>query len=168
MNVGPLVFYVPGRPRPQGSKTPGLTKDGRTFMRESGAAQLRPWRKAIRQAAADAVILQFGRGSSAPAFGSDPVSLVLTFGMRWPASHHGRRTWPTARPDVDKLVRAALDAITGPVVADDSQVVSLTARKVWAERDVDWPEGLHVWCNLVPGFVSALGSMPQPTTEGHR
>lgn len=148
-----LAFYVPGRPRPQGSKSPGLTKDGRPFMRESGAAQLRPWRKAIRQAAVDALTLRDGQ-SKGPAF-DGPVGLVLTFGMRWPASHHGKPTWPTARPDLDKLARAVLDAITGPVVADDSQVVSLTARKVWAERDVDWPEGLHVWANYSPGFVPA-------------
>jgi hypothetical protein len=35
------------------------------------------------------------------------------------------------RPDLDKLVRAVLDALTGPVLADDGQVVLLSAGKFY-------------------------------------
>jgi Holliday junction resolvase RusA-like endonuclease len=37
------------------------------------------------------------------------------------------------KPDLDKLVRALGDAITGIVVRDDSQIAVLQARKVYGE-----------------------------------
>jgi Holliday junction resolvase RusA-like endonuclease len=36
-------------------------------------------------------------------------------------------------PDLDKLVRAILDSLTGVVWRDDAQVVDIVARKVYAE-----------------------------------
>ena len=42
-------------------------------------------------------------------------------------------TFRAQRPDVDKLTRAVLDACTGIVYADDSQVVCLVARKEYGE-----------------------------------
>lgn len=44
------------------------------------------------------------------------------------------RTSKLAAPalDVDKLLRAALDALTGVVFVDDRQVVEAVARKAWA------------------------------------
>lgn len=63
-----------------------------------------------------------------------PVRLELGFVMPRPKSTPKSKT-PAAikRPDVDKLARAVLDAITGVVVADDSQVVHLVATKRIAE-----------------------------------
>ena len=43
--------------------------------------------------------------------------------------------WRPARPDIDKLARAVLDALTGIVWVDDDQVVELVCRKRW------WVEG---------------------------
>ena len=37
----------------------------------------------------------------------------------------------TTRPDVDKLIRAVLDALTGIVYADDSQVTAVSAAKLF-------------------------------------
>ncbi len=42
-------------------------------------------------------------------------------------------------PDVDKLARCALDALSGVVIKDDAQVVELYARKRYGE-----PERLEV------------------------
>src|SRR5690606_17166348 len=42
--------------------------------------------------------------------------------------------WPAGRPDLDKLARAALEAITGVVIADDSTVVDLCLRKRYAHN----------------------------------
>lgn len=36
------------------------------------------------------------------------------------------------QPDVDKLIRAVLDALTGRAYADDAQVIDVTGMKVWA------------------------------------
>jgi Holliday junction resolvase RusA-like endonuclease len=38
---------------------------------------------------------------------------------------------PTTKPDIDNLLKAALDAINGIVVADDAQAVEIIARKVY-------------------------------------
>lgn len=145
----PVTFLVAGAPRSQGSHRAAVTRAGAPYLLESNAAVLRPWRKAVKAAAVEAMA---GRMAFA-----GPVGIVLTFAVRHPASHQGRASWPIAKNigDLDKFVRAALDAITGPVLVDDSQIVSLTARKVWALVDVDWPQGLHVWANNVPGYSPA-------------
>lgn len=41
----------------------------------------------------------------------------------------GTRPWHTTKPDLDKLSRAAKDALTGVIWTDDSQVVDLVAHK---------------------------------------
>ena len=60
-----------------------------------------------------------------------------------------RRVWPECRPDLNKLSRACLDALTGIVWRDDSQVVRLEAEKeygvpgvvIWVERVTDGDDG---------------------------
>jgi Holliday junction resolvase RusA-like endonuclease len=37
------------------------------------------------------------------------------------------------RDDVDKFVRAVLDAITGPIVDDDARIVRIVAEKVYVD-----------------------------------
>jgi Holliday junction resolvase RusA-like endonuclease len=59
-----------------------------------------------------------------------PVSVAITFALTRPPSV--RRRWHTTRPDVDKLTRCVLDALTGTAVIDDGQVVEVHARKRYA------------------------------------
>lgn len=42
---------------------------------------------------------------------------------------------PTVRPDLDKCLRAVLDALTGVAYADDSQVVAVVTDKVYGPCD---------------------------------
>ena len=42
-----------------------------------------------------------------------------------------KRAYPTVAPDLDKLVRAVLDALTGICYLDDSQVTDIRASKVY-------------------------------------
>jgi crossover junction endodeoxyribonuclease RusA len=59
-----------------------------------------------------------------------PVGIDLHFGIPKPKSApKRRRVWPAKRPDLDKLTRAVLDALTYVIFADDSQVVELHASK---------------------------------------
>jgi len=59
-----------------------------------------------------------------------PVGIDLHFGLPKPKSApKKRRVWPDKRPDLDKLTRAVLDALTYVVYADDSQVVEIRATK---------------------------------------
>lgn len=73
-----------------------------------------------------------------------PVAVRLDFVMPRPKSTPKRSTPPAVkRPDLDKLVRAVLDACTEVAWRDDSQVISLSASKRIAELDGDIP-GVHI------------------------
>jgi Holliday junction resolvase RusA-like endonuclease len=132
--VDVVAFTVDGAPAPQGSKSARVTNAGTTYMHESGRERLEPWRNAVAARAREAMA---GR---APLTG--PLELDVAFAFGRPRSHyrtgrHAGELKPTApiycdkRPDLDKLLRAIGDAITGIVVVDDAQVVELRARKYY-------------------------------------
>lgn len=56
-----------------------------------------------------------------------PIGLDLTFIVKQPATV--RRPLPSVRPDLDKYVRAVMDALTKVVYVDDGQVCDILARK---------------------------------------
>jgi len=129
----PIEFRVAGIPVPQGSKATHTTKAGQTFSREANR-NLGPWRNAIAAAASEAMA---GRP---PLDG--PLLLEATFNFPRPKSHYrtGRHVgevkasapvWCTTRPDLDKLLRAVGDAITGYVCHDDAQLVEVEAVKAY-------------------------------------
>jgi len=116
-----ITFSVPGKPAPQGSKR----HVGRGVLVES-SREVGPWRERVALAADNAM---GGRELVAGA-----VTVGLDFVLPRPKSAPKRST-PLAvkRPDIDKLARACLDAITGIIVGDDAQVVDLRAAKRVAE-----------------------------------
>jgi len=119
-----LTTFVAGKPAPQGSKR--YLGAGRPMIESSKAVA--PWRADIRT---HLLIAHDGP----PLAGA--VHLVLEFVLPRPTSTPKRRT-PAAvkRPDLDKLIRAVLDAVTSAGVwRDDSQVVQLDVRKRIAEAD---------------------------------
>jgi len=119
-----LEVYVAGNPAPQGSKR----HVGNGRMIES-SKRLHPWRSTI------AAAVRFDMLEGALAF-RGAVVVALDFVMPRPVSTPRRFTPPAVkRPDIDKLARAVLDAITGIAIADDSQVVELIATKRIAEID---------------------------------
>lgn len=59
------------------------------------------------------------------------VSVSLGFLLRRPKSVS--REHPTVPPDVDKLVRAVLDSLTGTVYEDDAQVTDMHVTKRYCE-----------------------------------
>ena len=123
INLMTLSTFVPGRPAPQGSKR----YVGNGISIESSKA-VKPWRADIREH----VTANF---TGPPLTG--PVTVVLTFVMPRPVGAPKLST-PAAvkRPDIDKLTRAVLDALSSAGMwRDDSQVVELVARKRLAERD---------------------------------
>lgn len=125
--TAPLHFTIPGQPAPQGSKN-AYQRGGRIVLVES-SSRLPAWRAEAVRCALDAVAVS---ACEFPIAG--PVEVSLIFHLKIPKRLAG--AWPTKRPDVDKLARAALDALTiAGVFGDDSQVVRLTARKVWALGD---------------------------------
>lgn len=130
-----LAFFVRGLPAPQGSKRALRNRHtGRVALVES-SKHVAPWRSDVRDAALASM------GDQAPYGGAVEVELV--FALPRPKAHHvggdparglrpGAPPVPTGKPDVDKLARAVLDALTGIVWADDAQVAGLAAYKRYA------------------------------------
>lgn len=115
-----VSVFVAGRPVPQGSKR----HVGNGILVES-AKGLAAWREAIAWQAR-AAAQKAGHRSDY----SGPVVLDLRFTV--PAPQRLPAASPIRRPDIDKLSRAVLDALTGVWYVDDSQVVSLCAHKAYA------------------------------------
>ena len=126
MNVS---FMVHGVPVPQGSKRALVHRStGRAVVIEQGGARHRDWRADVKAAAHDAMVaLDDTDWLLRPGWVlRGPVGVSICFTVPKPKSApKTRRTWPDRRPDLDKLVRAVLDAITGEVIADDAQVVGM-------------------------------------------
>src|SRR6478609_7705675 len=62
----------------------------------------------------------------------EPLALMAIFHVPKPSSAPTWKLWARGRPDVDKLARSALDALTGVLWVDDSRVVSLCVQKPYA------------------------------------
>jgi Holliday junction resolvase RusA-like endonuclease len=142
-----LTVFVAGLPKPQGSKNArpiyrgrGQAREftGRVAQVESAGPAHAVWRADVRAALLD--------DHGQPRTRLDgPVTVALHFVLPRPASASPRRPTPpaTARPDLDKLVRAVLDAITSAGIwADDAGVTAIFATKRRAE--VNEPTGCHI------------------------
>jgi len=125
--LGRVAFQVYGLPVPQGSTRAFVVK-GRPII-TSTSKGLPAWRHLVSSEAQ--------RHARTPFEG--PVAVQLEFSLPKPKSAPKKRfTYPTKRPDLDKLVRSVLDGITHVLVRDDSQVVSITATKEYG------PPGVHI------------------------
>lgn len=125
-----LYIRVEGEPVPQGSVR-AFERGGKVVSVAGNAGRLERWRGDIRSVARQAME---GHEMLGPAVA---VSCVFLFAR--PKSHlrangEVREAYQDAepRPDIDKLVRAVLDALTGIAYRDDKHVVSLTAVKMYA------------------------------------
>lgn len=125
--AGWAQFYVPGHPSTKGSWRPIHTKTGRVFMAHNNPAAYESWCGVVKQYAASHV--------KEPCAG--PVDISLVFFLNRPKAHHRANgelkpaapPYPMGKPDVDKLARLILDALTGIAWKDDAQVVKLTVGK---------------------------------------
>lgn len=129
-----LTFEVLGDPKPQGSKRAIQPKHGGPpVVIESAGTPLKDWRRAMTDAGREA------RGDAKPL--DEPVAVSLAFRLKRPRSP--RFVYPGVTPDLDKLVRAALDSLTAArVLRDDCLVVQIRTSKVY-ETDAN-PPGLVV------------------------
>ena len=134
--IAVVRFDVIGTPAPQGSKRGFVNKaTGKVSMVESSSERVRSWREDVRAAALAAVD---GTGLL-----TGPVRVTVVFRLARPKGHYGTGRnaatlkasaprYPAGKPDLDKLERATLDALTGTVIADDCQVVELHTAKRYA------------------------------------
>jgi Holliday junction resolvase RusA-like endonuclease len=120
-----VAFAVVGIPQPQGNKTAynGHVVEGR---RPAAREAFKSWRSAIMDKARAAA-------EEHGPFPDGPLHLGLTFYMPKPASARKAEFWCWKRPDIDKLERAVLDALTqSGLIGDDSRVVSVHKSKPYA------------------------------------
>lgn len=140
-----LRFVVFGRAQQKGSKRVlpirGRPADERHIVLVDSNRNAAPWERMVRSAAADA--MTSAQRSSLIRSG---VLVELVFCFARPRSHFGRgrnaeRVRPSAppemvsMPDIDKLARCALDALSGVVLHDDALVCELYARKRYGEPE---------------------------------
>ena len=126
------TIVVPGRPYPQGSLRPIPLKNGKVVTPQTPTVLL--YRNDIRAAWGE------------PKVHVGPVSVDVKFVFRRPLKHYKgsslRAEYANARliqpPDLDKLVRAVLDALTGYAYLDDSQVYEVRASKSWSDTGADF------------------------------
>lgn len=64
-----------------------------------------------------------------------PIALNIVFAYVKPKSASKRVRYKVTKPDTDKLVRGVLDSLTGVAYYDDSQVVQINAKKIFADSE---------------------------------
>jgi Holliday junction resolvase RusA-like endonuclease len=119
-----LAFSVAMTPQPQGSARAFVVKGHAVVTSDN--KRLKDYRQAVAWSA------QACRPRGwRPLDG--PVLVSVVFMLLKPRSVPKRRRLPTVKPDVDKLARAVLDALTGIAYRDDAQVTTLSVRKEYGD-----------------------------------
>ena len=146
MTTTELTINVVGTPAQQGSKTAGVSKEGKPDLRDNNPGQLKPWRAEVAGCAEAAA-----RDASWETL-TGPTEVTIGFYQARPASHYGTGrnagklkpsapTWKATAPDVDKLVRAVLDALTTSRTIHDDRII---ARLVVEDRYADAATGARI------------------------
>ena len=128
--LAPLTVHVKGKPRTQGSAALGIDKrtgKPRMFKRDGEAEHREAVAWTLRSRAL---------ASGWPLDYTGPVVLDVLFEFARPKSHNPGPHRHTYRPDIDKLQRLVLDALTqSGVIHDDCQVTEVFAVKQWGPAD---------------------------------
>lgn len=125
-----VSFFVPGDPMTKGDHT-AQTVGVRTFIREKNAGRKQNWR-------AHAADLARAARGAAPIFDEAIRVSMLVMRVR-PKGHFGVKglkasapSYPTSKPDLDKLQRSLGDALNGVLWRDDAQISSWNVARRWA------------------------------------
>jgi len=80
----------------------------------------------------NAILSSTGRGYKNLIKKPTPVKVSITFYLTQPK--RSKYDYPIGKPDLSNLVKACEDSMIGILLDDDSQIVSLTAEKKWANE----------------------------------
>ena len=112
------MFFVEGVPVSQGS----MKHIGNGRIIHAKSKELKEWRDQIGWTAKAARVEKL----------EGAISLTLVFTLPKPKSV--KRDEPSVKPDLDKLIRSCLDALTGIAYDDDGQVVEIFTRKMYGSE----------------------------------
>ena len=127
-------IYVPGKAEPQGSKK-AFVINGRAVLVDASGGN-KAWRKLVTEAIkSHKDYIRF----------PGAVNVSLSFFMQRAKSN--KTTLMAQKPDIDKLARSVLDAMTDSmVIEDDARVIYLTVSKRWNDEPDALPGVfIHVW-----------------------
>lgn len=116
-------FEVRGDPIPKGSTRAFKLRNSNRVITTAANPKTASWERLLRDCMQD---------FKEPSW-EGPVIVEIDFTVSRPKTAPRRVTHPVTRPDLDKLARAVLDAMTGIVFRDDSQVVTLMSRKMFGD-----------------------------------
>jgi crossover junction endodeoxyribonuclease RusA len=119
-----IAFTVVGIAQPKGSMKTFIPKGWNRAIVTDGNPRVKDWQQTIVDAAGDA--------NPDRELLHHEVELRVHFYLARPKSLPKRTTAHLKKPDLDKLVRAVKDALTGTIWRDDSQVTRLHATKAYA------------------------------------
>jgi Holliday junction resolvase RusA-like endonuclease len=149
-----IDFFVSGSPIPQGSKSfAGMSRSRKPIMKES-SKYLQPWRAMVCTQG----VLQMDKDGLKLDPAIKKYKVYLAFHFQRPLSHYvgdnrergilkpdAPKYWEFAQtPDVDKLARAILDALTGVVWPDDKMVDIGAADRMWVDEQDSTREGVSI------------------------
>ena len=141
-----IDIVVHGVPAPQGSKRGGFSAEtGKTFVYEQNSKTQKSWRQDVIAAAVE--LREAGDWGTL----DGPVQVTIFFRMPRPASVSiRRRPFPCVKPDIDKITRNTLDALTQAYIyRDDAQIVDLFVQKRYATDDPGGAPGATIRVALV-------------------
>ena len=120
-----VTFTIEGRCPTKGSTRSFVDPRTNRVVTKHDNATLKGWTKSARlQAMAARVPLIY-----------KPHGVTLDVRVEFVKPKTSKATVPSVRPDLDKLLRAVLDALTSIAYADDGQVVGITSSKAYGTAD---------------------------------
>jgi len=131
----PIDIAISGEPRPKGSMRGFAmrSKSGKYTARLThDNAKTKPWQKQVEagiRAAMEALDID------QPI--DEPVSVSAMFFMTKPKSV--RRSFPSTKPDLDKLQRVIGDALEGTLLTNDSRIIVWRVGKLYGDEP-----GVHI------------------------
>ena len=135
-------FSVEGLPATKGSMKPIIVPgQNRVFLRPDRSEKQAAWKADIRVAAKGAVVAHNLGG---------PLEVIVKFFLLRPKGHYTKKgnltksasAYPMRKKDdLDKLLRAALDALTGIMWIDDGQISKIVAAKEYSH---DYEAGMTI------------------------
>ena len=137
-----IKFGAQGTPRPKGSTKSFRSNSTGKIITLNANDKTKGWEQTVRAAAINAMEpYKIAEGA---------VSVRCDFIMPRPKNHFSvskktpgmlkeqyRAMEPTKKPDLDKLIRCVLDALTGVVYLDDNQVTVVSGQKYYAQKSND-------------------------------